>query len=216
MSATLRVSDFAENKTLFPKSPPVINVAARQHPVTIHFNRRTVADYVTEAIKKTTKIHTRLPPGGILIFLTGQNEIQGVCRKLENRFGQKVLQEKRKKRGALQAKLQNPMDLEDSQDVRTIGAALGMNHVSDNFPLTKYFIADVEAEDLDLGNSSKNDEDLAIDIDTADIEEDPEALDSDEEDELGEELGVEFDDNDSKMRYYLFRLCLTLLQCRCM
>ncbi|KAK0504014.1 P-loop containing nucleoside triphosphate hydrolase protein [Armillaria luteobubalina] len=150
MSATLRVSDFAENKTLFPKPPPVINVAARQHPVTVHFNRRTVADYVTEAIKKTTKIHTRLPPGGILIFLTGQNEIQGVCRRLDNRFGQK-----------LQAKLQNPMDLEDRQDVRTIGPAL----------------ADVEAEDLDLGDPSKNDEDLAIDVDTADIEEDPEALD---------------------------------------
>ncbi|KAK0187982.1 P-loop containing nucleoside triphosphate hydrolase protein [Armillaria mellea] len=183
MSATLRVSDFAENKTLFPKPPPVINVAARQHPVTIHFNRRTVADYVTEAIKKTTKIHTRLPPGGILIFLTGQNEIQGVCRKLDNRFGQKVLREKRKKRGALQAKLQNPMDLEDSQDVRIIGPAL----------------ADVEAEDLDLGNPSKNDENLAVDVDTADIEEDPEALDSDEEDELGEELGVEFDDNDMPM-----------------
>ncbi|KAK0464536.1 P-loop containing nucleoside triphosphate hydrolase protein [Desarmillaria tabescens] len=183
MSATLRVSDFAENKTLFPKSPPVINVAARQHPVTVHFNRRTVADYVTEAIKKTTKIHTRLPPGGILIFLTGQNEIQGVCRKLESRFGQKALQEKRKRRGALQAKLQNPMDLEDSQNVRTIGPAL----------------ADVEAEDLDLGNSSKIDEDLAIDVDTADMEEDPEALDSDEEDELGEELGVEFDDNDVPM-----------------
>ncbi|KAG7443024.1 P-loop containing nucleoside triphosphate hydrolase protein [Guyanagaster necrorhizus] len=183
MSATLRVSDFAENKTLFPKPPPVINVAARQHPVTIHFNRRTVADYVTEAIKKTTKIHTRLPPGGILIFLTGQNEIQGVCRKLENRFGQRVLQEKRRRRDALQAKLQNPMDLEDSQDIRTVGPAL----------------ADVEAEDLDLGNPSKNDEDLAIDVDTADMEEDPDALDTDEEDELGEELGVEFNDNDMPM-----------------
>ncbi|KNZ81277.1 Putative ATP-dependent RNA helicase PB1A10.06c [Termitomyces sp. J132] len=86
MSATLRVDDFAENKTLFPTPPPVINVAARQHPVTIHFSRRTASDYVTEAIKKTTKIHTRLPPGGILIFLTGQNEITGVCRKLEAKF----------------------------------------------------------------------------------------------------------------------------------
>lgn len=99
MSATLRVSDFAENKTLFPSTPPVVNVAARQHPVTVHFNRRTSSDYVTEAIKKTTKIHTRLPPGGILIFLTGQNEITGVCRKLEAKFGKKALEEKRRRRG---------------------------------------------------------------------------------------------------------------------
>ena len=100
MSATLRVSDFGSNTTLFPTPPPVIDVAARQHPVTVHFNRRTVSDYVTEAIKKTTKIHTRLPPGGILIFLTGQNEIQGVCRKLEARFGKKAIEERKRQRGA--------------------------------------------------------------------------------------------------------------------
>lgn len=91
MSATLRVSDFAENRNLFPVAPPVINVAARQHPVTIHFSRRTSSDYVAEAIKKTVKIHTRLPPGGVLIFLTGQNEITGVCRKLEAKFGAKAI-----------------------------------------------------------------------------------------------------------------------------
>ncbi|ESK95022.1 dhx37 protein [Moniliophthora roreri MCA 2997] len=95
MSATLRVSDFAENKNLFATPPPVINVSARQHPVTIHFNRRTASDYVTEAIKKTVKIHTRLPPGGILVFLTGQNEITGVCRKLEARFGKKAINEQK-------------------------------------------------------------------------------------------------------------------------
>lgn len=53
---------------------------------------------MTEAIKKTTKIHTRLPPGGILIFLTGQNEITGVCRKLEAKFGVKALERKRRQR----------------------------------------------------------------------------------------------------------------------
>ncbi|KAJ8518483.1 hypothetical protein ONZ45_g4442 [Pleurotus djamor] len=78
MSATLRVSDFAENRTLFPTPPPIINVAARQHPVTVHFSKRTSSDYVNEAVRKAGKIHTRLPPGGILIFLTGQNEITGV------------------------------------------------------------------------------------------------------------------------------------------
>lgn len=99
MSATLRVKDFAENKNLFATSPPIINVSSRQHPVTIHFSRRTDSDYVTQAVKKAIKIHTRLPPGGILIFLTGQNEIAGVCRKLEARFGQKAIKEKTQMRG---------------------------------------------------------------------------------------------------------------------
>jgi ATP-dependent RNA helicase DHX37/DHR1 len=99
MSATLRVADFAENKTLFPAPPPVINVPARQHPVTNHFSRRTSSDYVSEAIKKASKIHARLPTGGILIFLTGQNEITGVCRKLEAKYSKRALDEKRKRRG---------------------------------------------------------------------------------------------------------------------
>jgi ATP-dependent RNA helicase DHX37/DHR1 len=100
MSATLRVSDFVENKALFPEPPPVISVAARQYPVSIHFNRRTVSDYVTESIRKTSKIHARLPPGGILIFLTGQNEIDTVCRKLNERFGARALQMKRRERAS--------------------------------------------------------------------------------------------------------------------
>lgn len=94
MSATLRVSDFAENPTLFSKPPPVIHIAARQHPVTVHFSRRTVSDYVTEAYKKVSKIHARLPPGGILVFMTGQSEIQALCRKLEKKYGAKKSSQK--------------------------------------------------------------------------------------------------------------------------
>lgn len=100
MSATLRVTDFSENRTLFPTPPPIINITARQHPVTIHFNRRTPADYVREAIRKAIKIHARLPAGGILIFLTGQDEIVSVCRKLESKFGMKALEGKKKRRAA--------------------------------------------------------------------------------------------------------------------
>ncbi|ORX35970.1 P-loop containing nucleoside triphosphate hydrolase protein [Kockovaella imperatae] len=87
MSATLRISDFASNTTLFASPPPVVHIPARQHPVTTHFSRKTVGDYVGEAYKKVCKIHARLPPGGILVFLTGQGEIQGFCRKLEAKYG---------------------------------------------------------------------------------------------------------------------------------
>ncbi|KAJ7459856.1 P-loop containing nucleoside triphosphate hydrolase protein [Mycena latifolia] len=172
MSATLRVSDFAENKTLFSTPPPVINVAARQHPVTVHFNRRTFSDYVTEAIKKTTKIHARLPPGGILIFLTGQNEITGVCRKLEAKFGVKALERKRRQR-------ESANNLADEHD----------NAATEG--------ADIEAEDIDLG--SQQAEDLALDVDADMADDDPDALDSDvdtEEQQLDKELGLNSDDVD--------------------
>ena len=89
MSATLRIEDFAQNTTLFSTPPPVIRIPARQHPVTIHFSRKTPSDYVTEAYKKVCKIHARLPQGGVLVFMTGQGEIQQLCRKLEQKYGKK-------------------------------------------------------------------------------------------------------------------------------
>ncbi|MGC8160175.1 hypothetical protein ACP3WZ_27000, partial [Salmonella enterica] len=52
MSATLRIEDMTMNPNLFPTPPPVVDVAGRQHPVTIHFSRRTNVDYVEEAFKK--------------------------------------------------------------------------------------------------------------------------------------------------------------------
>ncbi|TFK74875.1 P-loop containing nucleoside triphosphate hydrolase protein [Pluteus cervinus] len=180
MSATLRVSDFAENKTLFPKPPPVVNVAARQHPVTVHFSRKTSRDYVIEAIKKTVKIHTRLPPGGVLVFLTGQNEITGVCRKLEARFGRKVLEEKRKRSSATAKRIHDAaLGLADSHETQRVAPAQ----------------ADVEAEDVELGTERADD--LALDADDGlRGDEDMDALDTDEEDEEGM---ANLDDSDVPM-----------------
>uniref|UniRef100_A0A3B5KYJ8 RNA helicase n=1 Tax=Xiphophorus couchianus TaxID=32473 RepID=A0A3B5KYJ8_9TELE len=87
MSATLRVEDFTENQKLFQTPPPVIKVDARQFPVTVHFNKRTpLEDYTGEAFQKTCKIHRMLPPGGILVFLTGQAEVHSLCRRLRKAF----------------------------------------------------------------------------------------------------------------------------------
>ncbi|KAI8822433.1 P-loop containing nucleoside triphosphate hydrolase protein [Fimicolochytrium jonesii] len=97
MSATLRVEDFTLNKTLFPtneKKPPVVKVDGRQHKVVIHYNKVTPElDYSSEAFKKITKIHTKLPPGGILVFMTGQQEIQVLVRKLRKEFPMKQANE---------------------------------------------------------------------------------------------------------------------------
>ena len=86
MSATLGVADITENKTLFPTPPPVIDVEGRQHPVTIHWARKTNYDYVEEAYRKIRKGHRTLPPGGMLVFLTGRSEIIGLAEKLKKMF----------------------------------------------------------------------------------------------------------------------------------
>ncbi|KAG9231882.1 P-loop containing nucleoside triphosphate hydrolase protein [Amylocarpus encephaloides] len=86
MSATLRITDFTQNKTLFSIPPPVLQAEGRQYPVTNHFARRTNHDYVEEAFQKISKGHKKLPPGGILVFLTGQNEITQLSKKLKESF----------------------------------------------------------------------------------------------------------------------------------
>ncbi|OAD58855.1 putative ATP-dependent RNA helicase kurz [Eufriesea mexicana] len=86
MSATLRVEEFVENSKLFKIKPPVLTVESRQFPVTIHFNKRTSTNYVSDALKKVIKIHTRLPHGGILVFLTGQQEVNLIVSKLRKAF----------------------------------------------------------------------------------------------------------------------------------
>ncbi|KAI0320190.1 P-loop containing nucleoside triphosphate hydrolase protein [Amylostereum chailletii] len=180
MSATLRVSDFAENKTLFSEPPPIINVAARQHPVTIHFNRRTVSDYVTEAIRKASKIHARLPPGGILIFLTGQNEITGVCRKLEEKYGPRALEDKKRRRVTTHERTNAHNFFTDPEDS----------------VVAKPSQVDVEAEEIDLGIEEDG---LAVDVDgSGHAEEDDEALDTDDE-ELDRELGIDTEESEVPM-----------------
>lgn len=90
MSATLRVQDFSANQRLFPDiQPPIVQVKARQYPVTIHFAKKTSTNYMKDAFKKICQIHEKLPAGGILVFVTGQHEVISLCRKLQERFKSK-------------------------------------------------------------------------------------------------------------------------------
>ncbi|KAG8709191.1 putative ATP-dependent RNA helicase DHR1, partial [Ceratobasidium sp. 395] len=97
MSATLRLADFAQNSTLFPTPPPIVNITTRQHPVTVHFDRRTRGDYIRAAETKVAKIHARLPPGGVLVFMTGQREIVELCKRLGRRFGKGKAEKERER-----------------------------------------------------------------------------------------------------------------------
>ncbi|EEP78658.1 hypothetical protein UREG_03504 [Uncinocarpus reesii 1704] len=84
MSATLRISDFIRNPNLFKQGPPpLVQAEGRQYPVTVHFSRRTHRDYVEEAYRKVCRGHRKLPPGGFLVFLTGQNEIKLLAKRLK-------------------------------------------------------------------------------------------------------------------------------------
>ncbi|CDR41600.1 CYFA0S07e03994g1_1 [Cyberlindnera fabianii] len=162
MSATLRVSDFSENTTLFETPPPILEVQARQYPVSIHFNKRTVPNYIDEAFRKTCKIHQKLPPGGILIFMTGQNEITGLVKRLRNEF---PFPEKKKKG------IKSAHSLEDDEiaDVR-----ISAKH------------ADTEAEDIDFSVKVNDDGEEIDDGDISDLDGDDEEEGFDETLEEGQ------------------------------
>ncbi|GFY44176.1 probable ATP-dependent RNA helicase DHX37 [Trichonephila inaurata madagascariensis] len=86
MSATLRVEDFTDNPKLFKIQPFLIRLDSRQHKVQVHFNLRTPEDYVEAAYNKVCKIHSELPAGAILVFVTGEKEVQRLCKLLREAF----------------------------------------------------------------------------------------------------------------------------------
>ena len=87
MSATLRVSEFSENKIFSSLlKPRVVEISTRQYPVNIYHSKKTENDYINEAFKYCCKIHRRLPEGNVIVFLTGKREILDLCKKLREEF----------------------------------------------------------------------------------------------------------------------------------
>eukprot|EP00698_Gefionella_okellyi_P022997 TRINITY_DN7720_c0_g1_i3.p1 TRINITY_DN7720_c0_g1~~TRINITY_DN7720_c0_g1_i3.p1 ORF type:complete len:1069 (+),score=251.26 TRINITY_DN7720_c0_g1_i3:58-3207(+) len=86
MSATLRTDDFVQNARLFFPPPPLVTIAGRQHPVTVHFAKETPTDYAAAAFHKVTRIHRELPPGGVLVFMTGREDVVALVKRLRSSF----------------------------------------------------------------------------------------------------------------------------------
>ena len=87
MSATLRVTEFSENK-IFSNllKPRIVEISTRQYPVHIYHSKKTENDYLNEAFKYCCKIHQKLPEGNVIVFLTGKREILDLCLKLREEF----------------------------------------------------------------------------------------------------------------------------------
>ncbi|KMS98634.1 hypothetical protein BVRB_3g070320 [Beta vulgaris subsp. vulgaris] len=71
-SATLDAEKFSD----YFDSAPIFKIPGRRYPVEIHYTTAPEADYLDAAIVTALQIHVREPPGDVLIFLTGQEEIE--------------------------------------------------------------------------------------------------------------------------------------------
>ncbi|EOY22007.1 RNA helicase family protein isoform 1 [Theobroma cacao] len=88
-SATLDAEKFSD----FFDSAPIFKIPGRRYPVEIHYTKAPEADYLDAAIVTVLQIHVSQSPGDILVFLTGQEEIETAEEILKHRikgFGTKI------------------------------------------------------------------------------------------------------------------------------
>lgn len=81
-SATLDADKFSE---YFNKCP-IFTIPGRTYPVEIMYSREPESDYLDAALVTVMQIHLTEPPGDILLFLTGQEEIDTSCEILYERM----------------------------------------------------------------------------------------------------------------------------------
>ena len=80
MSATLDAKKFQD----YFDNAPLMSVPGRTHPVDIFYTAEPERDYLESAIKTAVQLHQCEAPGDVLIFLTGQMEIETACLRIQS------------------------------------------------------------------------------------------------------------------------------------
>lgn len=93
-SATLNAQKFAA----YLDDAPILYVPGRRFSVDIMYTKQPEANYLAAAVTTVFQIHVSQGPGDILVFLTGQDEIESMsnsitetCRKLGNRVPELIV-----------------------------------------------------------------------------------------------------------------------------
>lgn len=81
-SATMDSEKFSQ----FFGSVPVFKIPGRTFPVDTFFSKSAAQDYVKEAVHQAIQVHVSQPRGDILIFMTGQEDIDTTCLLLADKL----------------------------------------------------------------------------------------------------------------------------------
>ena len=81
-SATLDAVKFSQ----YFFEAPIFTIPGRTFPVEILYTKEPETDYLDASLITLMQIHLREPPGDILLFLTGQEEIDTACETLYERM----------------------------------------------------------------------------------------------------------------------------------
>lgn len=72
----------AEKFSAYFDDAPIFRIPGRRYPVTTYYTKSPEADYLAAAVTTTMQIHLTQPDGDILVFLTGQEEIESLQERL--------------------------------------------------------------------------------------------------------------------------------------
>ncbi|RDX51455.1 P-loop containing nucleoside triphosphate hydrolase protein [Lentinus brumalis] len=78
----------AEKFSAFYGNAPTFTIPGRTFPVETFHSKSPCEDYVDSAVKQVLQIHLSLPPGDILVFMTGQEDIEITCQVVQERVSQ--------------------------------------------------------------------------------------------------------------------------------
>ena len=78
MSATLDAQKFQE----YFNGAPLLKVPGRTFPVEVFYTAEPERNYVEAAVRTAIQIHKCEGPGDILVFLTGEQEIEQACEEI--------------------------------------------------------------------------------------------------------------------------------------
>ncbi|KAH9708330.1 putative pre-mRNA-splicing factor ATP-dependent RNA helicase DEAH4 [Citrus sinensis] len=75
-----------EKVSKFFSNCPTLNVPGKLYPVEILHSKERPTSYLESALKTAIDIHVREPEGDVLIFMTGQDDIEKLVSKLEDKI----------------------------------------------------------------------------------------------------------------------------------
>ncbi|PHH69289.1 hypothetical protein CDD82_7858 [Ophiocordyceps australis] len=81
-SATMNSKRFSE----FFGGAPEVTIPGRTFPVDVMFHQSPVEDYVNQAVFQVLSIHVSMDAGDILVFMTGQEDIEVTCELVRKRL----------------------------------------------------------------------------------------------------------------------------------
>ncbi|PHH60063.1 hypothetical protein CDD81_2149 [Ophiocordyceps australis] len=81
-SATMNSKRFSD----FFGGAPEVTIPGRTFPVDVMFHQSPVEDYVNQAVYQVLSIHVSMDAGDILVFMTGQEDIEVTCELVRKRL----------------------------------------------------------------------------------------------------------------------------------